>query len=87
MINIKKSFRNYITFLRDAPSPLLFVIAKLRLNHKLRKCTGWYKLHKWQEKNQPPNLHGHQSACQKMSEKELETLIPVMRIYNQDIGM
>ena len=41
----------------NAPSPLLFVRAMMPLSHILRKCTGGYKLHKSQEKNQPPNVH------------------------------
>ena len=40
-------------FQRDALSPLLFVIAMMPLNHMLRKCSGVYKLHELQEKNQP----------------------------------
>ena len=36
------------------------------LNDMLRKCTGRYKLHKLQEKNQSPNVHGqHWTVCQK----------------------
>ena len=34
----------------DKLSPLLFVIAMMSLNHKLRKCTGRYELIKSQEK-------------------------------------
>ena len=37
-------------------------------------------------KDQSPNVHGrHQTICK--NEKELETLIDALRIYNQDIGM
>ena len=38
-------------FQRDALSPLLFVMARMPLNHVLKKCTGGYKLHKSQEKS------------------------------------
>ena len=31
-------------FQGDAQSPLLFIIAMMSLNHKLRKCTAGYKL-------------------------------------------
>ena len=37
-------------FQGDALSPLLFVITVMPLNHIFRKCTGGYKLHKYQEK-------------------------------------
>ena len=33
-------------FLRDALSPLLFLLAMIPLNHILRKCTGGYSLTK-----------------------------------------
>ena len=53
-------------FQGDALSPLLFVIAMMPLNHILRKCTGRFKFHKLQEKNQLPNVSGwHQTVCQK----------------------
>ena len=38
-------------FQEDALSPLQFVIAMMPLNYILRKCTGGYKPHKSQEKN------------------------------------
>ena len=50
-------------FQEDALSPLLFVIAMMPLDHILRKGTGIYKLHKLQEKNQPPHVHGTTSNC------------------------
>ena len=37
-------------FLRDALSPLLFIIAMMPLNHILRKCTAGYKLSRSQKK-------------------------------------
>ena len=53
-------------FQGDALSPLLFVIVMMPLSHILRKSTREYKLHKSQEKNQPPKVHGrHQTVCQK----------------------
>ena len=66
-------------------SLLLFVIAMMLLNHALSICIGKYKLHKSQEKNQLPNIHGrHQTAKNK---KELKTLIQAVRIYSEDIVM
>ena len=36
------------------------------LNYIIRKCTGRYKLQKWQEKNQSSSGHGqHQTVCWK----------------------
>ena len=56
------------------------------LNYTLRKSIGCYKCHKSQEKYQPSTIHGrHQNVRQ--NEKELETLIQAVRIYNDDIGM
>ena len=53
-------------FQGDALSPLQFVIAMMPLSLILRKCSDRYKLHKSQEENQPPNVHGrHQTLCQK----------------------
>ena len=37
-------------FQGDTLSPLLFIIAMMPLNHKLRKCTTGYKLSRSQEK-------------------------------------
>ena len=43
-----------------------------------------YKIAK---KYQPLSVHGrHQTVCKK-NEKELQDLIPIIKIYNQDIGM
>ena len=51
-------------FQGDALSPLLYVIAMMLLRHLLRKYTEGYQLHKSQEKNKPPNVHGrHQTVC------------------------
>ena len=50
----------------DALSLLLYIIVILPLNHMLRKCTGGYKLHKSQEKNQAPIAYGrYQIVSQK----------------------
>ena len=59
----------------------------MSVNHILRKCTGGNKLHKSQEKNQLPNVHGrHKNYLQKIK-KELDTLKQAVRIWNQDIEM
>ena len=56
------------------------------LNNIHRKCTVRYKIHKSQEKNQPPHVHGrHQIVCQKFF--KVEILIQAARIYSQDIGI
>ena len=57
------------------------------LNHIFRKCTGGYKLHKSQEKNQPSNVYMDGIKLFAKNEKELEILIQTERIYTQDIGM
>ena len=56
------------------------------LSHVLKKCTGGYKLHKSQEKiNHLMYMDDIKVFAKK--EKELETLIQVVRIYSQDIKM
>ena len=73
-------------FQEDALSPLLFIIAMMPLNHILRKCTAGYKLGRLQEKvNHLMYMDDIKLFAKK--EKELETLIHTVRIYNRDIGM
>ena len=60
----------------DALSPLLFIIAMMPLNHKLRKCTA----------GSITNIRGWHKLFAK-NEKEMETLIHTVRIYSQDIWM
>ena len=60
-------------FQRKSLSPLLFVIAMTPLNHKLRKCTGGYTLHKSQEKINHLMYMDDIKLFAK-NEKELETL-------------
>ena len=60
-------------FKGDEISPLLFVIVVVSMSHILRKCTGGYKLHKSQEKNQSSCVHGRlKTICQKR--KRIESL-------------
>ena len=73
-------------FKGDALSPLLFIIAMMPLNHVLRKCTAGYKLSRSQEKINHLMYMDDITLFAK-NEKELETLIHAVRIYNQDIGM
>ena len=47
-----------VIFQGDALSLLLFIIARMPLNHLLRKCAAGYKLSRSQEKNQSFNVHG-----------------------------
>ena len=56
------------------------------LNHILRKCTAGYKLSRSQEKINHLMYIDDIKLFAK-NEKELETLIHVVRIYSQDIGM
>ena len=56
------------------------------LNHILRKCAAGYKLSRSQEKiNQLMYMDDIKLFAK--NEKELETQIHTLRIYNQDIGM
>ena len=73
-------------FQGDALSPLLFIIAMMPLNHKLRKCTAGYKLSRSQEKINHLMYMDDIKLFAK-NKKELETLIRAVRIYSQDIGM
>ena len=70
----------------EALSPLLFVIAMMPLNHILRNCTAGYKLSKSREKINHLMYIDDVKLFAKNG-KELETLIPTVRIYSQDIGM
>ena len=72
-------------FQGDALSPLLFIIAMILLNHILRKCTAGYKLNRSQEINHLMYIDDIKLFAK--NEKELETLIPTVRIYSQVIGM
>ena len=73
-------------FQGDALSPLLFIIAMMPLNHILRKCKAGYKLSRSQEKINPL-MYVDDIKLFAKNEKELETLIHAVRIYNQDVGM
>ena len=73
-------------FQGDAPSPLLFIIAMMPLNHILRKCTAGYKLSRSQEKVNHLMYIDDIKLFAK-NEKELETLTHTVRIYSRDIGM
>ena len=73
-------------FQGDALSPFLFIIVMMPLNHILRKCTAGYKLSRSQEKINHLMYMDDIKLFAK-NEKELETLIHVVRIYSQDIGM
>ena len=72
-------------FQGDALSPLLFIIAMMSLNHILRNCTAGYKLSRLQKKINHLMYMDDIKLFAK-NEKELETLIHAVRIYNQDIG-
>ena len=56
------------------------------LNHILRKCTAGYKLSRSQEKINHLEYMDNIKQCEK-NEKERETLIHAVILYNQDIGM
>ena len=73
-------------FQGDELSPLLFVTAMMSHNHILRKCTVGYKLSKSQEKINH-RMYMEDIKLFDKNEKELETIIQAIRIYNQDIGI
>ena len=73
-------------FQGDALLPLLFIIAMMPLNQILRKCTAGYKLSRSQEKINHLMYMDDIKLFAK-NEKELETLLHAVRIYNQNIGM
>ena len=80
---------SYVKILRgifqgDALSLLLFVIARLPLNHIHRKCIGRYKLTKSREKIS--HLIYMDIKLFAKNEKELETRIQAERIHNKYIG-
>ena len=72
-------------FQGDAQSPLLFIIAMMPFNHILRKCTAGYKLTSQEKMNHLMYMDDIKLFIK--NEKELETLIHAVRIYNRDIGM
>ena len=73
-------------FQGHALSPLLFIIAMMPLNHKLRKCTDGFKLIISQEKINHLMYMDDVKLFAK-NEKELETVMHAVKIYSQDIGM
>ena len=73
-------------FQGDALSPLQLIMAKMPFNHILKNCTAGYKLSRSQEKLNHLIYIDDFKLCAK-NEKELETLIHAVRIYNQDVGM
>ena len=73
-------------FQGDALWPLLFVIAIIPLNHILKKITAGYKHSKSQKKiNHLMNMDDIKLFAK--NEKEMETLIQIVIIYSQDIGI
>ena len=62
------------------------MIAWMPLHHILRKCTVGYKRSRSQEKINHL-MYVNDIKLFAKNEKELETLIHAVRIYNQDIGM
>ena len=73
-------------FQGDALSLLLFIIAIMPLNRIHKKCTAGYKLSRSQEKINHP-MYMDDIKIFARNEKDLETLIHAVRIYNQDIEM
>ena len=65
-------------FQGDALSPLLFIIAKMPLNHTLKKCTAGYKLSRLQEKINHLMYMDDIKLFAK-NEREVETLIHAVR--------
>ena len=73
-------------FQGEALLPLLFEIAMMPLNHVHGKCTSGYNPSKSQEKINHL-MYMNEIKLFAKNEKELETHIQTVRIYNQDIGM
>ena len=76
-------------FQGDVTTPLLYVIAMMLLNHKLRKCTRGYKFTNSEEKLDH-RIYTDDIKLFTKNEKELETLIQTIRIYSLqyiNIGM
>ena len=73
-------------FRGDALSPLLLIIARIPLNHILRKSSSGYKLSRSQEKINHLMYMDDIKLFAK-NEKELETQIHAVIIYSQDIEM
>ena len=69
---------------QDSLPPLLFITAMMPLNHILKNAG--YKLSRSQEKTNHPMYMDDVKLFAK-NEKELETLIHVVRIYSLDIVM
>ena len=73
-------------FQGDALSPSLFIIAMMPGNYIPRKCMAGHKLSGSQEKTNHL-MYMDDIKVFATNEKKLETLIPTVRIYSQDIGM
>ena len=73
-------------FQGDALSPLHFINVMMPLNHIPRKCTTEYELSRSQEKINHL-IYIDDIKLFAKNEKELETLIHVLRKYTQDKGM
>ena len=65
---------------------LLFLIVMMPLKHTLKKCTAGYKPNRSHE-NINHLMYMDDIKLFAKKEKELETLIHGVRIYNQNIGM
>ena len=79
------NIQRYI-FQEDSLSPLSLIIAMMLLNHILRKFTAGYELGISQEKIKYLMYMDYIKLFAK-NEKDLETLIHVVRIYSQNIRM
>ena len=73
-------------FQGDDLSPLQFIIAMMSLKPIHIKCTAGYKVSRSQEKINHL-MYVDDSKQFAKNEKELATLIHVVRIYSQDVGM
>ena len=74
-------------FQGDALSLLLFIITMMPLNNILRKCTGGYKLCRWQKKINHLIYMNDIKLFAKNEKNKQKTLIHAVRIYNLDLGM
>ena len=74
-------------FQEDSLSSQQFVIAMMQLNHVFRKCTKGYEFLKLQEKLKTLIQMDDIKEFTKERGKKIETLMQIIMIYSQNVGM
>ena len=74
-------------FQEDTLSPLLFVIMMMPRNHIRSKCVGGYKFTKSLEKINQLMYMDDIKVFAENEKTKIKTLMRIVRIYSQDIGM